>query len=133
MSKDGFDLSAFFRWQANFRRRMRLRPLQIASALSSAAELPVRRAQTYYLSGGALNIRTGRLRGSVTKMPASGAFIDGRKYYVVVGTNVFYGGLWERGYVNKIGRQVPARPWLRPSFDDTRGAVEVVLRRAGLI
>lgn len=46
------------------------------------------------LSGGVLNVRTGRLRRSITGKTSDGDGLITSE----VGTNVSYGGFWERGY-----------------------------------
>lgn len=52
-----------------------------------------------YLSGGALNVRTGTLKRSISKRVTEA---DGH-YEGIVGTNVKYGRYWEQGFDRKVG------------------------------
>lgn len=67
------------------------------------------------------NVRTGRLRGSITWRPGR----DERGPYVDVGTNVHYAPFVELGHnVVRSGRIVgraPAYPFLRPALEAARG------------
>jgi hypothetical protein len=83
------------------------RQTEMTEALSKGAWIAATIAQTKYLSGRVLNVKTGRLRASVRVVPSKGADIAGNRYTVQVGTNVFYGGAWEHGY------SVPAKE-IRP-------------------
>ena len=142
------------------RRGVRKRADEVASALSDAAELVLTRAKTHYLTGAALRVQTGRLRSSVSKDPATGAYRAGNVMFVKVGTNVHYGRAWEFGFTVPSyeirprwtkalrfevgGREVfakrvripsrtePARPWLRPSVEDEMPNIIRILERAGV-
>jgi phage gpG-like protein len=50
------------------------------------------------LSGGVLNVRTGRLRRSVTGTTSDAAGVITSE----VGTNVFYGAIWEKGFKGNV-------------------------------
>lgn len=62
-------------------------------------------------SGGGPNVRTGRLRGSITHAPGK----DGTGPYVDIGSNVNYAPYVELG-TSRMG----ARPYLRPSLEAAR-------------
>jgi len=105
-----------------------------------------------YLSGKALQRRTGRLRGSITHKVK----IDGDRVVGSIGTKVVYGRIHELGfkgpvqvmahvrevkqafgkkttprlvYVRAHTRNVnmPARPFLRPAIDDKMDAIERII------
>lgn len=128
----------------------------IINALSKSAEIIISRSQTYYLtnarSRGGLNVQTGRLRSSITKTPV---YSSGSGYYIFVGTNVFYGMIWEEGLMPEIITPVRARalrfviggrvvfsryarftvrrrPFLRPAVEDKSTEIVALLRRAGV-
>jgi len=67
-----------------------------------------------HLTGEFLRVRTGRLRGSV----GSEAKVQPGAIFGIIGTNVWYGQLWETGRaINESGQLVelqerPRRPWL---------------------
>lgn len=61
--------------------------------------------------GGGPNVRTGRLRGSITWRLGR----DARGPYADVGTNVFYGPFVEMGT-----SRMSARPYLRPALESAR-------------
>lgn len=83
-------------------------------------------------------VRTGRLfqnilMGSSTRSDG----VRGASVYVRVGLrtkprerSVFYGKFIEFGWVSRGGRHIPARPWARPAFDQTKTQV---LHRFGVI
>lgn len=129
------------------RQMLRKMPGQVIPALFKGVQqfmlLVEGRVKGHYLSGGALNRVTGRLRNSVT----SEAKIDGNKVVGKIGTNVVYGRLWELGYKGPMQvmahartiRQafgkpidpvtirvsahtrnvdIKARPFMRPALDD---------------
>lgn len=104
------------------------------------------------LSGQVLNVRTGRLRRSITtRIEESADKVTG-----IVGTNVEYAKGFEFGYTAKIGagsrggpkglsskalqryyernpprmRSYPARPFLRPSLEEMRGEINERLKVA---
>ena len=91
----------------------------------------VKTAQTVYLSGAALNVRSGLLRRSVKKNPQTGAFKRGTEYYVKVGTNVSYGRFWEEGFMHRSGKFMQPRKWLEPSFNDVRPRLIIELKAIG--
>ena len=99
----------------------------IARALSDAVELILYRSKTYYLTGGALKVQTGRLRSSVAKSPV---FKQGSTLRIVYGTNVFYGAIWERGRRTKSG--LDRRAFLAPAYMDQKSEVVRLLREAGI-
>jgi hypothetical protein len=154
------DSSEWESFKKRFNTAQSQRPSLIAAALSSAVELPLNRAKTYYLTGGALNVQTGRLRSSVTKRPSTGAVRQGDTYSVEIGTNVFYGRAWETGFkvparvilptnakalrfviggrvvfskrVFQPARNQKAKPWLRPSISDTTKDMIDLLAKVGV-
>lgn len=63
-------------------------------------------------SGGGPNVRTGRLRGSITWEPGA----DSQGPYVDVGSNVFYAPFVELGT-----SRAPAYPFLAPALEAARG------------
>lgn len=125
--------------------------------LSAAAEHPITRAKTHYLMGAALKVQSNTLRSSVTKRPSVGAIKNGNNYLLQIGTNVFYGRIWEEGIkarlIQPIHKQVlkfnvggktiyskyariPAqspRKWLEPSIADTTKDMLNLLTKAGVI
>jgi len=156
------DKSGFVRFLTKFKAWKGRRPQEVAQALSAGAELVIRRAQTHYLTGASLKVRSGRLRSSLRKEPASGATVEGNKMYVKVGSNVLYGKAWELGYrvpatviepkskralsffhkragmqvvVRRVYRpayHVDARPWLAPAAADSVPAIRKLLERVGV-
>lgn len=92
-----------------------------------------------YLSGGALQRRTNNLSGSIhTKVTESATSVTGK-----VGTNVKYAPVHEFGGTFTIpahvraGAQVkthtatyPARPFLRPSYENNREEIKDLFRAA---
>lgn len=100
--------------------------------------------KAFYLSGVALNVRTGRLRRSINlRYEDNGATISAS-----VGTNVEYGRFWELGFsgtemvrahmrktskaegmVKAHERKVnqPARPFLAPALEDMGPRIESAL------
>lgn len=85
-------------FQKRFKQNLKERPERIAASLSDAAELPLIRAKTHYLTGAALKVQSNRLRSSVTKKPSKGAIHSGKEFKVSVGTRVGYGRAWEEGF-----------------------------------
>jgi len=77
----------------------------ISRILSMSADEVITTSQTKYLTGarkrGFLNVDTGRLRSSLTKHPKSGAVKRGNSYFVIVGTNVWYGRMYHEGFMNR--------------------------------
>lgn len=63
-------------------------------------------------TGGGPNVRTGRLRGSITWEPGT----DSQGPYVDVGSNVLYAPFVERGT-----SRMPAYPFLFPALQAARG------------
>lgn len=153
-------LDKFKSFLRRFKMWVRRRPEDVARGLSDCAELILRRATTHYLTGGALNVRTGRLRQSVKKVPSYGAFRMGKTFVVQVGSNVSYGAAWEKGftvhewYVHPVkkkalhwvkggtdyfskGHTIPtykvkARPWLQPSLEDVKPQMTAILEKVGV-
>jgi phage gpG-like protein len=111
-----------------------------------------RTARSPYLSGKALQRRTGRLRNSIT----TDVQIDGDRVIGRIGTAVVYGRIHELGYSGPIGvrahsrtirqafgraispvtvdvrahtRQadIPARPFLRPAIEDNLTDIQRIL------
>lgn len=99
-------------------------------ALEETANLAVNTVQNKYLNGGALNVRTGLLRRSISQRT------DQTSLVATIGTNVEYAAIHEFGgeirpknakaLRFKIGDQwimakvvrMPARPFLRPGVRD---------------
>ena len=162
MEKGMIDAREWVAFRKKFNKSQKGRPNRISKALSNAAELVVTRAKVHYLTGAALKVDTGRLRASVTKAPASGAFVKGKIFIVEVGTNVSYGRTWELGFSGNVsvkphsrlikkafGKSITpkevqvkahtrnvnmkARPWLGPSFRDRKGAIEEILKHANAV
>lgn len=101
-----------------------------------------------YLSGGALGVRTGRLRRSINEQFTQ----DGDTFVSTVGTNVEYGRFWELGFngtesVREHLRRTPkgaeaivhahqrrvsvaARPFLQPALDDMGPRIHSALEKA---
>lgn len=59
----------------------------------------LRKVKAEYLTGQALNRRTGRLHRSINERFQE----DGSTYSSTVGTNVGYGRMWELGFNRKVG------------------------------
>ena len=143
-----------FSW--NVRTWSRRRTSLIIRALSNSAELILRRAKTHYLTGarsrGGLNVDTGRLRSSISK---SSVYQRNKSFWIDIGTNVFYGRIWEEGLMPRVIMPVRGkvlrfaikgkvvftkrarhilirRPFLRPSVTDEERNVKELLRRAGV-
>ena len=112
------------------------------------------RVKTHYLSGAALNVRTGHLRRSIH----SNVEIRGDKVRGTIGTNVVYGRFWELGYKGPVevrehwrtirqafGRpidptpvlvrahtrhlDIEARPFLRPAILDKLDEIGRIIAR----
>ena len=86
-------------------------------ALSKAAMIVVGDIQANRLRGQVLNVRSGRLIGSITheaKLTPTGAVAK-------VGTNVWYGRMWE------LGEGVPAREFIRPSIKAKQSRVREII------
>ena len=67
---------------------------RVRQAVERSAIEVQRKVKQEKLTGGVLNVRTGRLRRSITtKTTEDGAVITG-----TTGTNVSYGAAWERGF-----------------------------------
>jgi len=161
--KAKIDKKEFYQWWRKFRLKASKAKKSnsiVARALSNAAELVLTRSKTYYLTGAALRVRTGRLRSSVTKAPKTGSFRRGNKYWVEVGTSVWYGAAWEMGFTIpsyvirpknkkalrfiKDGKEIfakrvviPARTekprkWLEPAIKDEEPRIMQLLERAGI-
>jgi len=156
----GIQAEGFFEWRRRFRLSRGRSEKLLRRALSNAAELVLLRAKTYYLTGGALRVRTGRLRSSVTKRPPTDCFKQGNRYWVEVGTNVWYGAAWELGFTvppHEIrprrrkalrfevdgrvvfakrvfipGRTEKPRKWLEPAIRDQMPAIITLLEAAGV-
>ena len=91
-------------------RWMQTAPKFLRKVILRAAMDIVAHAQRNKLTGQVLNVKTGRLRGSVTqKVEVSPTRITAK-----VGTNVFYGKLHEFGIGSK------ERAWLRPSVKEQK-------------
>lgn len=82
-------------------------------------------AKTPYLSGLALNVRTGRLRSSISHMIEETA--DSLIGYV--GTNVVYGRAWELGFT-RLGKSYAPRPFLKPALTDELQNIRSILQEA---
>lgn len=91
-----------------------------------------------YLTGGALGVRTGRLRRSVNEETT----VEGGLVKSAVGTNVVYGAAWERGFDRLVGagsrggkvhphvaaaqmstKSYAPRPFLQPALEEMRPIV----------
>lgn len=105
----------------------------ISKVVDKYATRIMNRTISHYLTGAALNVRSNRLRSSITRKPSSGVSKLGGNINVSIGTNVWYGKLWEKGFTSSksiqskskivfganIASSKPnARPFLQPSFDD---------------
>lgn len=66
---------------------------KLEAAMVSSLHMIVTRAQTKYLTSGPLHTRTGRLRASVKHSLKK----QGDRFIGTVGTDVFYGRVWEWG------------------------------------
>lgn len=119
-------------------------PNMVEKAVARWAVRVVGRAKSHYLMGAALKRDTGTL-GSDVKYKIKRA---GMETTALVGTNLWYGKLWEDGYVGVVGVKahsrrgkpvrahtrrinLEARPWLRPSIEDTAPAFEKDLEVLG--
>lgn len=120
--------------------------------MKQAMILAERTAKSPYLSGKALQRRTGRLRGSITNSVS----IKGDKVIGAIGTNVIYGRIWELGFKGPVqvmahareirqafGRPISprtirvgahtrqvdiiARPFLRPALEDNLTDINRIL------
>jgi hypothetical protein len=86
----------------------------IKNKLYKSAWKIVNRAQMQYLTIDPLHVVNNRLRPSVK---ATKPEQIGSEYITKIGTNVYYGRMWEEGF-SKKGKVFSPRPWLRPAFDD---------------
>jgi hypothetical protein len=131
--------------------RMASSPEAMSKALDDGTKFAMSkilaRTKAHYLTGGALKVRTGRLRKSITATTMrSGSAYEARFY---IGTQ--YGWLWEFGgripaykvepkdkkalswvsggkrFFSKghmmPARNVAARPFLRPAYEDLKGQI----------
>ena len=112
--------------------------------MKQAMLLAERTVRGEYLSGKALQRRTGRLRGSITH----DVRIEGDRVVGRIGTNVVYGRIHELGGVIKaknakylkfnipgVGWRmaksvtIPKRPFLRPSLEDNMSDIGRILAK----
>lgn len=121
---------------------------RLRTAVDRSAHEVQRRVQTSYLRGprpAHLGVRTGTLLRSINvKLADTGAEISGS-----VGTNVWYGRLWELGFDRQVGRSVrsgrsggsvttagtvhvPPRPFLQPALADLADAFRERVRAAAV-
>lgn len=98
MIKPKIDLKEWAIFKIRWAAWTKERENQLKQALSQAGWMVATRAQTHYLTGASLKVNINRLRSSVHVQPRTGADISGNKYTVQVGTNVFYGKAWEKGF-----------------------------------
>lgn len=112
-----------------------------AGELNFLANELVRRVKHEKLTGQVLNVRTDTLRSSVNRDPQGGVRESGGVLSVSVGSNVWYGRMWEltghkdifpkKGkflawrdkagwhHAKMVAAQAP-RPWLRPALDELK-------------
>ena len=81
-------------------------PRALLKALKKGGSIVVADIQANRLRGQVLNVRTGTLIGSITSKQSA----TPRGAMLQVGTNVWYGRMWE------LGEGVPERPFIRPSI-----------------
>ncbi len=118
---------------------------RLRSAVDRSAHELQRRVQTSYLRGprpAHLGVRTGTLLRSINvKLAETDAEISGS-----VGTNVWYGRLWELGFTRHVGRTkssrsggsvqtggdvtMAPRPFLQPALADLTDAFRERVRKA---
>lgn len=125
------DTKQWDKFQKNFDHFQLGRSARIIKALSACGTLVSGRAKSYYLTGQALNVQTGLLRASVHKEPSTGAFKSGvinKEYFVLVGSKVWYGKLWE-----ERTDKIQPRKWLMPSVIDQKSKCINILKMAGVI
>lgn len=81
----------------------------------AARAIKVESAAKRYASGqgGGPNVRTGRLRGSITWVLEQ----DGQGPYADIGSNVAYAPFVELGHTNRGGGHTAARPYLVPALE----------------
>lgn len=118
----------------------------VATALNGLATEMLRKVKVEQLSKpkgaapgpqGALSVQTGTLRRSINRSPATGVDEKVQGHLSVsVGTNVFYGRIWElhglpgRASASGVTRSWPPRPFLRPALDQMRSAIDARVRAA---
>ena len=104
------------------------------------------------LTNDVLHVRSNRLRASITQQ----VFEDGDTIRSTIGTNVPYGGFWERGFERKTGagarsalpsmrggtlrkyiashppgeKTFDPRPFLRPALDERRDYIRMRIQQA---
>ncbi len=95
----------------------RTMPRALLKALKKGGSVVVGDIQANRLTGQVLNVRTGTLRRSITSKES----VMPRGVKLQVGTNVWYGRIWELG----VGR--PAREFIRPSIKAKTGRVQQLI------
>lgn len=139
--------------QEQVERVLELAGPQLRQALNAALEVQgvklAQYAKFHKLSGQVLHVRTGTLRRSVHSTANDS---DPNHFYVDVGTNVPYGAVHEFGFQGlvsvrehlrraKSGKEsivrahtmhmnLRARPWLRPSLQESKDNIVVALKAA---
>jgi hypothetical protein len=135
--------------QANLLAAPKLVASNLRTTLNVIANQLVRYIKESKLSGQVLKVRTGTLRRSITRWPQSGVEENATgNMRVAVGTNVFYGRIWEltgtpamtiypkkgkflvwgkgknRVFAKKVNKPAVApKPWLRPALLDNEAAI----------
>jgi len=92
--QSSLDASKLAEFVERLRRKTETRDDRIGRGLLDGAELVRHRAVYKYLTSGPLHKRSGTLASSVMTGPLRRA---GKKFETSVGTNVFYGRVWEFG------------------------------------
>lgn len=147
MAKEGWKKpSKTKRWLAKVAKGPKAYEHMVTRVFSDNAELMLRRIRFHYLTGASLHVQSDRLRSSVTKQPSTGAYKRGNQFVILIGTNVFYGEVWEFGadvpprtiypvgkkalrffikgqkvFAKKVFQQertIEPRPWLVPGIED---------------
>ena len=96
---------------------------EIAVAIKRTGMQLLTYVKTPMLSGKALNVKTGHLRGSINMRLAE----DAKSLSAFVGTNVSYGTLWELGFSRKVGAGARGGP-TGLSGDALQGTLQSILR-----
>ena len=82
---------------------------ELKISVTRAAIMLLSYVKTDKLSGGVLNVKTGRLRRSINQL----VNVDEKSVIGQVGTNVSYGRFWELGFDRKLGAGTRGGPGAR--------------------
>lgn len=104
------------------------RKRNLVKVLNQILEMILTTAKRDKLTGQVLKVQTARLRSSVIKR----IVVRRNTMQGYVGTNVWYGKLWETGEARGFKVRKP-KPWLKPSIDENLSRAERLIKKAGFL